>query len=148
MIFTTCKSHSSQEKMFKCKNSYQLNSPIYNISYATIDCQSCHRKRPIEKTVRSFTAILVGLDRTGHMSFPTGQDRTPKFAGHVLPDRTSTGPILSSKFVHMYGLSIQKGKKSSRNHHKNLPTIIGSQDTVQYHMITQSILPCKLVQNI
>ena len=32
----------------------------------------------------------LGLDRTGHMSFLTGQDRTPKFAGQVLPDRTES----------------------------------------------------------
>jgi hypothetical protein len=30
----------------------------------------------------------VGLNRTGHMSFLTGPDRTPKFSGQVLPDRT------------------------------------------------------------
>ena len=35
----------------------------------------------------------LGLDRTGHMSFLTGQDRTPKFAGQVLPDRTESGLI-------------------------------------------------------
>ena len=35
----------------------------------------------------------IGLDRTGHMSFLTGQDRTPKFAGQVLPDRTESGLI-------------------------------------------------------
>ena len=46
----------------------------------------------------------VGLNRTGHMSVQPGQDRTPKIAGRVLPDRTSTGLILLSKFVHMYGL--------------------------------------------
>ena len=33
----------------------------------------------------------LGLNRTGHMSFLTGQDRTPKFAGQVLPDRTKSG---------------------------------------------------------
>ena len=33
---------------------------------------------------------LVGLDRTGHMSFLTGQDRTPKFAGQVLLDLTES----------------------------------------------------------
>ena len=38
------------------------------------------------------------------MSVQPGQDRTPKFAGRVLPDRTSTGPILLSKFVRTYGL--------------------------------------------
>ena len=36
------------------------------------------------------TGPEVGLDRTGNMSFLTGQDRTPKFAGHVLPDRTKS----------------------------------------------------------
>ena len=35
----------------------------------------------------------IGLDRTGHMSFLTGQDRTPKFVGQVLPDRTESGLI-------------------------------------------------------
>ena len=29
----------------------------------------------------SRSVIIVGLDRTGHMSFLTGQDQTPKFAG-------------------------------------------------------------------
>ena len=31
------------------------------------------------------------VDWTGHMSFLTGQVRTPKFAGQVLPDRTESG---------------------------------------------------------
>ena len=35
----------------------------------------------------------VGLNRTGHLSVQPGQDRTPKFAGRVLPDRTKSGPI-------------------------------------------------------
>ena len=38
----------------------------------------------------------VGLNRTGHMSFLTGQGRTPKFAGQVLPDRTESGLIFLS----------------------------------------------------
>ena len=37
----------------------------------------------------------VGLNRTGHMSFLTGQDWTPKFAGQVLPDRTESGLIFN-----------------------------------------------------
>ena len=41
----------------------------------------------------SRSVIIVGLDRTGHMSFLTGQDQTPKFAGQVLPDRTESGLI-------------------------------------------------------
>ena len=35
----------------------------------------------------------LGLNRTGHMSFLTGQDRTPKFAEQVLPDWTESGLI-------------------------------------------------------
>ena len=34
---------------------------------------------------------VVGLNWTGHMSFLTGQDRTPKFAGQVLPDGNESG---------------------------------------------------------
>ena len=41
----------------------------------------------------------VGLDRTGHMSFLTGQDRTPKFAGQVLPDRTESGLLFLKHFT-------------------------------------------------
>ena len=37
--------------------------------------------------------IKVGLNRTGHMTFLTGQDQTPKFAGQVLPDRSESGII-------------------------------------------------------
>ena len=40
--------------------------------------------------------LHIGLDRTGHMSFLTGQDRTPKFAGQVLPDRTESGLLFIS----------------------------------------------------
>ena len=54
---------------------------------------------------------MLGLNRTGHISLESGQDRTPEFAGRVLPDRTSTGPILLYKFVRMYGLSIQTAKE-------------------------------------
>ena len=39
------------------------------------------------------SSCKIGLDRTEHMSFLTGQDRTPKFAGQVLPDRTESGLI-------------------------------------------------------
>ena len=35
--------------------------------------------------------LVIGLDRTGHMSLLTGQDQTPKFAGQVLLDRTEFG---------------------------------------------------------
>ena len=40
-----------------------------------------------------FYSSRVGLNRTGHMSFLKGKDRTPKFAGQVLPDRTESGLI-------------------------------------------------------
>jgi hypothetical protein len=35
--------------------------------------------------------FTIGLNRTGNMTFLTGQDRTPKFAGQVLPDQTESG---------------------------------------------------------
>jgi hypothetical protein len=46
--------------------------------------------------------LEVGLNRTGHMRFLSGQDRTPKFAGQVLPDRTESGLI----FLTFYLISI------------------------------------------
>merc|ERR1712051_320914 len=42
---------------------------------------------------------MSGLDRTGHMSFLTGQDWTPKFAGQVLPDRTESGLLYLKHFT-------------------------------------------------
>ena len=55
----------------------------------------------------------LGLDRTGHMSFLTGQDRTPKFGGQVLPDRTESGLI----FLNILPAKVLKvrcpGRKSS-----------------------------------
>jgi hypothetical protein len=51
-------------------------------------------------------ADTVGLDRNGHMNFLTGQDRTPKFAGQVLPDRTESGLILLNILPTKYRLSI------------------------------------------
>ena len=42
---------------------------------------------------RIFLYIVIGLDWTGLMSFLTGQDLTPKFAGQVLPDGTESGLI-------------------------------------------------------
>ena len=39
------------------------------------------------------SSCKIGLEWTGHMSFLTGQDRTPKFAGQVLPNQTESGLI-------------------------------------------------------
>ena len=47
-------------------------------------------RRPVE--CLASISIIVGLNRTGHMSVQPGQDWTPKFAGRVLPDRTKSGP--------------------------------------------------------
>ena len=44
------------------------------------------------------------------MSFLTGQDRTPKFAGQVLLDQTESGPI----FLH-----ILPYKNTQKNYEKN-----------------------------
>ena len=58
-------------------------------------------------------AILgLGLDRTGHMSFLTGQqDGTPKFAGQVLPDRTESGLIFLKHFTYQSVKSPVSGKE-------------------------------------
>ena len=42
----------------------------------------------------------LGLNRTGHMS---GQDRTPEFAGQVLPDRTESELILLKFYLTSIG---------------------------------------------
>ena len=55
---------------------------------------------------RSSFADNIGLNRTGYMSFLTGQNRTPKFAGQVLPDRTESGLISLNILPTKYGLSI------------------------------------------
>ena len=52
----------------------------------------------------------VGLNRTGHMSFLTGQDRTPKFARQVLPDRTKSGLTFLNILLH---------KNTRKNYEKN-----------------------------
>ena len=48
------------------------------------------------ETISEGEFIFLGLNRTGHMSFLTGQDRTPKFARQVLPDWTESGLIFSN----------------------------------------------------
>ena len=53
----------------------------------------------------------TGLDRTGHMSFLTGQDRTPKFAGQVLPDQTKSGLTFLNILLHKNTRKIMKKKK-------------------------------------
>ena len=52
----------------------------------------------------------VGFDWTEHMSFLTGQDQTPKFAGQVLPDGTKSRLILLA-----YCWSFNQLKNSSHN---------------------------------
>ena len=51
----------------------------------------------------------VGIKWTGHMSFLTGQDRTPKFAGQHLPDRTISGLTFLNILLH---------KNTRRNYEK------------------------------
>ena len=52
----------------------------------------------------------LGLNRTGHMSFLTGQDRTPKFAGQVLPDRTESGLIFLTFYLTSIGYQFSYDK--------------------------------------
>ena len=44
------------------------------------------------------------------MSFLTGQDRTPKFAGQVLPDRTKSGLTFLNILLHKNTRKIMKKK--------------------------------------
>ena len=39
----------------------------------------------IQNHAESMKITMVGLNRTRHMSVQPGQNRTPKFAGRVLP---------------------------------------------------------------
>ena len=41
----------------------------------------------------TFGMEILGLNWTGHMSFLTVQDRTPKFAGQVLSDQTKASTV-------------------------------------------------------
>ena len=52
----------------------------------------------------------VGLNRTGHMSFLTGQDRTHKFAGQVLPDRTESGLVFLTFYLTSMGYQFSYDK--------------------------------------
>jgi hypothetical protein len=57
-------------------------------------------KRLVRNNLLHFTrdyglaSFVLGLDRTEHMTFLTGLDRIPKFAGQVLPDWTKSRLIL------------------------------------------------------
>ena len=86
-----------------------LNS-IWVLRRGHVSCFSCHshshRHSAFAMFILHCNMIIVGLDRTGHMSFLTGQDRTPKFARQVLPDRTESGLIFLNILYTMYGLSI------------------------------------------
>ena len=62
-------------------------------SYFPPQIQGENTNYKIRVATSGHSITTLGLDRTGHMSFLTGQDRTPKFAGQVLPDRTESGLI-------------------------------------------------------
>ena len=57
---------------------------------------------------------MLGLNQTGHMSFLTRQDRTHKFAGQVLPDRTKSGLIFLNILHTKYQNFIETNKKDSK----------------------------------
>ena len=63
-----------------------------NVSIVSESMQKFRWKLPdVQLVLYKNLLKYVGLDQTGHMSFLTGQDRTHKFAGQVLPDRTESG---------------------------------------------------------
>ena len=53
---------------------------------------------PSSPTIGILSSWNIGLNRTGHMSFPTGQDPTPKFSGQVLLDRTESRLVFLNIF--------------------------------------------------
>ena len=66
----------------------------------------------------------VGLNWTGHMSFQTGQDRTPKFARRLNPDlhsQTFYIPNMLQNFIeiHQIETSLKKSKQTKKNLKKN-----------------------------
>ena len=52
----------------------------------------------------------LGLNQTGHMSFLTRQDRTPKLAGQVLPDWTESGLIFLTFYLTSMGYQFSYDK--------------------------------------
>jgi hypothetical protein len=77
-------------------------------SHNLLDTQMFKAERVVKRSRGSkMWCIKVVLDRTGHMSvLTTGQDRTPTFAGQVLPDRTESGLIFLNILPTKYRLSI------------------------------------------
>ena len=60
----------------------------------------------------------IGLNGTGHMSFLTGQDRTSKFAGQVLPDqkkRENFKKKIQDFFVYLFDVRTFKTKFLFKN---------------------------------
>ena len=75
------------------------------------------RKASLQSMLSKGTNV-VGLDRTGHMSFLTGQDRTPKFAGQVLPDRTKSGLTFLNILLHKNKRKNYEKKNLKKNFEK------------------------------
>ena len=70
------------------------------------NCILTESRTYVEKSIIVLSHV-IGLNRTGHMSVQSGQDRTPKFAGRVLPDRTKSGHVfflVHTKFGLLIGL--------------------------------------------
>ena len=63
----------------------------YN-SYKLLEKYDTRNQASVNSTISQWgqKPLKLGLNPTGHMSFLTGQDRTPKFAGRVTPDRTKS----------------------------------------------------------
>ena len=66
--------------------------------------------KPLFLNFSNVSKLRVGLNRTGHMSFLTGHDQTPKFAGQVLPDRTESGLIFLTFYLTSMGYQFSYDK--------------------------------------
>ena len=70
----------------------------FNLVGNRIDIRDFRSRNPLQgrRNRGAQSPSPLGLNRDGHISFLTGQIRTPKFAGQVLPDRTESGLIISN----------------------------------------------------
>ena len=100
----------AKNKSCRLKEFSDLNKTDKN-TYRSLEV-FCLCKNQFQKNLMCALCNILGLNRTGHMSFLIRQERTPKFAGQdcrtgLNPiDRTESGLIFLNILHTKYGLSI------------------------------------------
>ena len=87
------KQYGKKINIFENLQSLDWHFKVSSAIFLSLIIQLCNRYRifPFTGKVQWRLQYKLGLNQTGHMNFLTGQDRTPKFAGQVLPDWTESG---------------------------------------------------------